>query len=140
MQTTTRPQLIGYGLSDYLATSLTKNIKSVRKERNTYHYLISDVIISIKAYQENKRVKSKTLKSLQFILSILEDRQNNLIAVPFSGGTDKELGELAKCAYKTLSTTLKAFSDLKADVATIKGKKHGRRKSSPKVIQSQPVN
>jgi hypothetical protein len=130
MQTTTRAQLKGYGLSDYLATALTKSLNPVRKERNTYHYAINEVIASVRAYQERERVKPKNRQKLNALLNTLQERQDNLITVPFTNGTDKELGELAKRAYRTLSKTVKMLSDLKAEAATIKGKKDGRRKSS----------
>jgi hypothetical protein len=140
MQTTTRAQLKGYGLSDYLATALTKSLKRVKKERNTHHYAINEVIAHVRAYQERKRVKPKTRSCLNALLNTLQLRQNNLITVPFTNSTDQELSELAKRAYQTLSKTVKTLSDLKAEAATIKGKKDGRRKSSRKVIQTQLVN
>lgn len=140
MQTTTRAQLKGYGLSDYLATALTKSLNPARKERNTHHYALNEVIASVRAYQERERVKPKTRHSLNALLNNLQERQDNLIAVPFTNGTDKELSDLAKRAYRTLSKTGKTLSDLKAEAATIKGKKDGRRKSSRKIIQTQLVN
>lgn len=140
MQTTTRAQLKGYGLSDYLATALTKSLNPVRKERNLYHYALNEVITGALAYRERERVKPETRRRLNALLDSLRERQNNVIAVPFTDGTDKELGELAHLAYQTLSKTVKTLADLKAEAATIKGKKDGRRKSSRKVIQTQLVN
>ncbi|GFE71891.1 hypothetical protein [Chroococcus sp. FPU101] len=140
MQTTTRAQLKGYGLSNYLATALTKSLKSVRKERNTHHYAINEVIINVRAYKEGKRVKSKTRFCLNALLNTLIERQDNFYVIPFSNSTDKELGELAKRAYRTLSKTVKTLSVLKAEAATIKGTQDGTRKSSRKVIQTQLVN
>jgi hypothetical protein len=136
MQTTTRTQLKGYGLSNYLAITLTKNLTPIRKEKNTNHYALNDVITSTQTYRKRKGVKPKTHRSLNALLNTLQECQDNIIVVPFIKGTDQKLGKLAKHAYQTLSKAVKTLSDLKAEAASIKGKKNGRRKSSRKVIQT----
>jgi hypothetical protein len=133
METTTRHQLKGYGLTVYLAIAITKTLTPVRKDKNTNHYSLNEVITSIRAYCGRERVKTETLERLNSLLNILQERQDNLIVVSFTKGTDAPLSELAKKAYLSLEKTTQTMSLLKAEAATIKGK-NGRRKSNRKVI------
>ena len=126
MQNTTRKQLQGYGLSQYLAIAVTKNIKPVKKDKNTNYYTLPEVIASIKVYLERKKIKQETCSQLKNLLNILEESQDNLIYVPFVKGSDEELSQLAKEAYLALRKTTKIISNLKAEVASLNIRKDER--------------
>jgi hypothetical protein len=124
---TDRCQLRGYGLSEYLAIAITKNIQPIRKDGRTAHYALSDVIDSIMRYHDRTRIKPKTKQILANVLSSLVERLDNLAPVGFSGSTDPDLGRLAKQALSLMRSTRSHFAEMKAMVATIEGKNNGRK-------------
>ncbi len=119
---TTRTQLKGYGASQYQARVITKNIIPIGKQGNAYTYSLNDVITSIREYLKRSRIKPKTRQFLEFILQTLLERLGNIVQLSFVCSTDPELSQLTKQLFSTLSSAEAQSAELKAMLATIKGK------------------
>lgn len=122
MKTTTRRQLKGYGLTPHLATSITQAINPIEKQGRTLIYNLNDVIGQIRQYLTKTRIKPQTRKTLETLLETLLQRIGNLVPIPFVQTTDPETSRLAKKAFNLLQDTLAHFAEMKADIATIRGR------------------
>lgn len=123
VEITTRNQLKGYGASSYIARVITKDTPIFKKEGQANVYKVEDVIASTRIYIQNPRIKATTTDLLQSLLQSLLKRLGNVVEVPFYNGTDPELSRLTRKLSVAMSNTDKAMSDLKATVASIKGKR-----------------
>lgn len=132
MTTTTKQQLIGYGLSEYQATTITKGLIPVGSERRKKVYSLSDAIAAILERLENRRIKAQTRQSLEVVLNALRQRLNNVVPASFVKGTDPVLSKLAKQALDASLAVDNHINDLKATAATIAGKqkKNGLRRKA----------
>lgn len=121
-QVTTRTQLKGYGASQYQARMITQNLTPTGISKKSYTYAVSDVISSIKQSLDNSRIQLKTRQNLEAILNTLLDRLGNVIKVPFMQGTDPELSQVSKQLFKKMTKINHYLTELKGNVATLKGK------------------
>lgn len=128
MKTTTKQQLIGYGLSEYQASTITKGLTPVGKEKRSNSYSLTDAIASIKERLENRKIKAQTRQVLDIVLEMLIQRLNNVIPAPFNKGTDPELSKISKKAFEAMVAVDEHINEMKATSATLKGKqkKNGR--------------
>ncbi|MEA5509310.1 hypothetical protein VB715_05980 [Crocosphaera sp. UHCC 0190] len=121
-QYTTRIQLKGYGASQYQSRLITKKLTPIDIEKRTYIYDLSDVITSIKQYLERPKIQSQTRRKLESILKVLLERLGNVVTVPFIRGNDPQLSQVSKQLFDKIADVDRYFSELNANIATIKGK------------------
>lgn len=120
----TRSQLKGYGSSSYHANIITKSLIIISKQGRANAYAINDVITSLRDYLKRPNLKTNSQKTLRIVLQKLLERLGNLVEVPFTQktSTNLEVERLTKKLTKVISETDKSLAELKAIVATIKGK------------------
>jgi hypothetical protein len=123
METTTRKQLRGYGLSDYTVRKVTQGITPCDRQGATYLYVVSDVISALKQALQNPRSKPTTQSAMVDVLNRLLARLGNVITGSFGQSSDPELGQLTQKLAQSIQTTNLALANLEATVATIKGKR-----------------
>ncbi|MDJ0583432.1 hypothetical protein [Crocosphaera sp.] len=121
MNTTTRKQLRGYGLSTYLATAITQNLTPIHKEGRILIYNLNEVIAAIRKYLSKTQIKPQTRITLESLLETLLQRMNNVISIPFTQTSDPQLSLLAQQAFKSMRSAETHFAQMKATLATIKG-------------------
>ncbi|WP_035829659.1 hypothetical protein [Crocosphaera watsonii] len=121
MNTTTRKQLRGYGLSPYLSIVITKTLTPTKKQGRTLIYDLSEVISAVRIYLTKTRLKPQTRVILQNLLTTLLERINNVVPLPFTRTTDPELSRLAKKAFESLRQAENHFANMKATLAEIRG-------------------
>lgn len=121
-QYTTRIQLKGYGASQYQARLITQQLTPIDIEKRAYIYDLSDVILSIKKYLNNRRIKIQTRQKLESVLTVLLERLGNVVTVPFIRGTDPQLSQVSKQLFDKIADIDHYFAEINANVATIKGK------------------
>ena len=117
--TTTRKQLRGLGLSQYLARAVTRNLTPVRRNGRTYSYSIQNVVASMNCHSSKVRVKPPTRKTLKAASRQLLSTIGNYIPVAFSESSDSELSRFAKKALPQMRKTDRTLANLKLDAAEI---------------------
>lgn len=135
MKITTRTQLKGYGLSDYQATAITRDLTPIGKEGRSNTYSVCAVIVMIEERLKNPKIKADTKKSLTTVLDELQKRINNVTPVFVQPSTDPELSRLARKAYQAMQKADAHLADSLATAATHKGK--NVRKSKQKVVYAE---
>lgn len=94
MDLITRKQLKeGHGLSDYLATSITKGLDVVKKKGRTNLYLLTDVVYSIECKLGSKRIKTTTREALSKVLKELNIPEGTSVVTEVPDFLEAEPGE-----------------------------------------------
>jgi hypothetical protein len=115
----TRRQLRGYGATPYLARKVTKNLTHLDRLGKAYAYDTRDVITSIRTYLQNPRIKLKTHRTLEEILSLLLTYLDNVVEVTFATKSHTELSSSVKDLIEAMHESDSALANLKAHAASL---------------------
>jgi hypothetical protein len=121
-RTITIKQLQAYGMSNYQAVTITKNLTPLGKEGRSTRFAFADVIDSIRKRLNVVRLKLSTRNALISTLSQLLERLGNVVEIPFAQSENPELQKAGIQLLQAIARTDAALGDLKAEATEIQAK------------------
>ena len=121
-KTITRNQLQAYGMSNYQAITVTKNLTSLGKEGRSKTFKLAEVIDSIRKRLKIVRLKLSTRNTLGSTLSHLLERLGNIVEIPFVQSESPEIQRAGVQLLKAIARTDVALADLQAEALEIEAK------------------
>lgn len=120
----TRRQLIGMGLSKYLAAALTKDLPVVGKKGNAFEYGLASVLSSTRSYSERRRIQPKTRELMTVVIKQLQSLLGNVVSPSFQSNAEPDVRRAMAKLQHAMSETDRSMAKLKTRAGQLKAE-HG---------------
>jgi len=111
----TRKQLTAYGLSEYHAIILTKELEPIEKSGNANVYSCREIIASAYNYIKKPNLKADSQESIKKLIETLQQMLGNKVEIHFEESSNKDIQKAAAKLINAMSETDKSLARLKAD-------------------------